>query len=166
MSYIDKFLYADKLVNHLKTVIGSISDPEIKVSYAGFLSVSAVTVYELAIKDIFIDFAKRQNKIFGIFVENHFSRINGRIKIENIKGEHILRFGQKYRDRYNNLLAIKEKSNMQSKHLSTQSAYDNLVLCRHNFVHEGTPTLTISEVIESYEIGKEVIHCLNDALIK
>jgi len=166
MAYTDRFIYTDKLVNHLGTIVNTITDSEIKVSYAGFLSVSAVTVYELAIKDIFIEFAMKQNKIFGTFVEKHFSRVNGRIKISDIVGTHIIRFGQKYRDRYNNLLQTRENIFFQARQISIKSGYDNLIQCRHNFVHKGSPTLTINEVIEAYELGKEVIVCIQAAMIK
>lgn len=164
MSYINKFVYTDKIVEHLKTVVGAIRDPEILISYSGFLSVSAITVYELAIKDIFFDFAHNQNKVFGIFVENHFERINGKIKIDHIVGDHTIKFGQKYRDRFKNLLNQREEVLLKVKHISMKSEYDNLIQCRHHFVHKGVPTLTINEVINAYEIGKEVIHCLNESL--
>ena len=85
MAYNDRFRSTDKLVTHLSTIINGIIDSEIQASYAGFLSVSATTVYELAIKDIFNEFALKKNKVFGSFVENHFNRINGRIKIGDLK---------------------------------------------------------------------------------
>jgi hypothetical protein len=146
--------------------MGNITDEEIKVSYAGFLSVSAVTVYELAIKNIFYEFASQQNKAFGIFVENHFSRINGKIKIENLIGTHIIKFGQKYRDRFKNLLAETEEISLTTNHISIKSEYDNIIQCRHEFVHNGAPTLTIHEVLGAYHAGKEVIDCLYHSLVK
>lgn len=44
---------ADNLIAHLNTVVTSISDPFLASRYAGFVSVAAATVYELAIKEIF-----------------------------------------------------------------------------------------------------------------
>jgi hypothetical protein len=60
MPYVDQFQLADDYLAHLDAVIVQITDPFIKSRYTGFLAVSAVTVYELAIKSIFIDFAHRK----------------------------------------------------------------------------------------------------------
>ena len=60
MSYTDRFIATDNLISHLNTIVGTITDPAIQANYAGFLSVSSVTVYELAIKDIFNEFASNQ----------------------------------------------------------------------------------------------------------
>ena len=81
MPYTDKFIATDNLIIHLSSVVSTITDATVLASYAGFLSVSAVTDYELAIKDIFNEFASKKNKVFGSFVQSHFKRINGKIKI-------------------------------------------------------------------------------------
>lgn len=60
MIYSDRFVATDNLITHLSAIIATITDPQIQASYAGFLSVSAITVYELAIKDIFSGFGKRK----------------------------------------------------------------------------------------------------------
>lgn len=160
MNYSDRFIATDNLITHLSSIITTITDPQIQASYAGFLSVSAITVYELAIKDIFSEFGKKKNTVFGEFVENYFSKINGRIRIDDLKGDHIKRFGEKYFARFKKMVQKTETSYMQLNHVSITTSYSNLVTCRHDFVHKGAPTLTINEVMDSYKYGKEVIHCL------
>ncbi len=59
MSYDDHFKLADDMIDHLNTVIDSISDPFIKSRYTGFVAVASVTVYELAIKEIFFECARK-----------------------------------------------------------------------------------------------------------
>lgn len=164
MLYTDRFIATDNLIIHLKSIVGAISDTSIKANYAGFLSVSAVTVYELAIKDVFNEFAAKKNKVFGNFVENHFSRINGKIKIKDLKGQHIKLFGEKYSNKFDASLKNKESALLATLRISIKSSYDNLITCRHDYVHKGSPTLTIDEVINSYIYGKEIIHCLNEAM--
>ncbi|MCX6258549.1 MAG: HEPN domain-containing protein [Bacteroidia bacterium] len=166
MSYIDRFIDTDNLITHLCTFIGTITDGAILASYAGFLSVSSVTVYELAIKDIFRDFASKKNTSFGVFVDSHFDRINGRIKLSNLRDEHIPSFGAKYLDRFNRNLDTKDAISIAAGTGSIKSSYSNLIVCRHSFVHQGAPTLTINEIILSYQRGKEVIHSLNVAMIR
>lgn len=164
MPYTERFIATDNLIIHLKSVVGATTDTSIKANYAGFLSVSAVTVYELAIKDVFNEFAAKKNKVFGVFVEKHFSRINGKIKIKHLKDSHIKLFGGKYLNRFDTNLKNKESALLATSKISIKSSYDNLITCRHDYVHKGSPTLTINEVIDSYNYGKEVIHCLNEAM--
>jgi hypothetical protein len=164
MIYSDRFIATDNLITHLSSIIVTITDPQIQASYAGFLSVSAVTVYELAIKDIFSEFGKKKNLVFGEFVTKHFGRINGKIKISELNGEHIKCFGDKYSIKFNKILKSKEDAIMKSNRVSIINSYGNLILCRHDFVHKGIPTLTVIEVIDSYHFGKEIIHCLSNAM--
>lgn len=166
MPYTDRFINSDNLVAHLTTIIPTIVDPAILSSYAGFLSVSSVTVYELAIKDIFSAFAYAKKRAFGNFVDSHFERINGRIKLSNLKDEHIASFGAKYLTRFKKDLDAKDAASIAAGLGSIKSQYGNLITCRHNFVHQGSPTLTINEIITSYQNGKEVIHSLNYAMVR
>ena len=164
MSYQNRFVSTDNLIAHLNPFVNTITDQAIKANYAGFLSVSAVSVYELAIKDIFIEFAQKKNNIFGNFVEKHFSRINGKINIKDLKNEHIPQFGKNYHDKFEKKLKNREQIIYNTSRKNVRSDYSNLILCRHNYVHGGTPTLTFQEVLDSYQIGKEVIHSLHETM--
>ena len=75
----------DALIANLTPYLSTITDAAVLASYAGFLSVSSVTVFELAIKDIFENFATKKNIVFGHFVEKHLSRLNGRIKLDDLR---------------------------------------------------------------------------------
>jgi RiboL-PSP-HEPN len=165
MPYTDKFIPADNLVAHLTPVVPTIIvNPAISSAYAGFLSVSAVTVYELAIKDIFNDFSKKKHKVFGEFTEKYFLKINGRIKLDDLRGQHIKLFGSKYLTKFDSLLGTKQTATLAASHVSIRDNYNNLITCRHEFVHAGNPTLSITEVIDCYTTGKEVLHVLNNAM--
>ena len=164
MAYIDRFISTDNIIVHLKPIVLGISDTAIKANYAGFLSVSAITVYELAIKDIFNDFAAKKNKIFGVYTQTHFSKINGQIFIRDLTGKHIISFGEKYKDKFNKILNTKEAEGLSVHAISIINSYANLIQCRHDFVHKGTPTLTVNEVMQFYDFGKIVIHCLYDTM--
>jgi len=164
MPYTNNFIAADALVPHLNSIVGSITDPIIQSSYAGFFSVSSITVFEQAIKEIFLSFAIKKNKVFGAFIENHFSRINGRINISELRGQYIKPFGEKYLSRFDKQLAIQEDNVFNNTRISITTVYGNLITCRHKFVHTGSPTLTLPETISNYTYGKEVIHCLNHAM--
>ncbi|MGD0282299.1 MAG: HEPN domain-containing protein [Dissulfurispiraceae bacterium] len=164
MLYTDRFRATDNLIAHLTTVVGLITDTEIKANYAGFLSVSSVTVYELAIKDIFCEFAAKKHRVFGTVIEKRFEKINGQIQISDLKGKHIKLFGDKYLRKFKQKLQAKESSFLSTSRISISADYGNLITCRHKYVHTGSPTLTIDEVIDYFKNGKEVLHCLNEAM--
>lgn len=164
MSYLNRFTTTDNLIAHLSPIVSTIRDTAIQSNYAGFLSVSAVTVYELAIKDIFTEFALKKNVVFGTFVEKHFSTINGRIKLDDLKGQHIKQFGTKYLIKFEKRLKIKEDIASTTTRKNIRTDYSNLILCRHKYVHGGTPTLTFQEVLDNYQTGKDVIHSLYETM--
>lgn len=164
MPYVDRFRATDELLLHLVTVIPTITNPALVANYAGFLSVSAVTVYELAVKDIFIEFSAKKHNTFGVFTGTHFNRINGRIKLKDLKDEHIKAFGEKYLLKFNSALDTKERVILASGGESVKASYTNLIVCRHTYVHQGYPTLSFQEVQRFFQNGKIVLECLFDAM--
>jgi len=162
MPYTDHFQLADDYVAHLDVVIGAISDPFIKSRYSGFLAVSAVTVYELAIKSVFIEFASHKHKILGSFTSSYFDRINGRIRVQIVRDEYIKKFGEKYVRRFRKGLDKCEKEILRTDGESVTSCYENVITWRNDFAHQGLipATATYEEVKKAYTFGKQVIHCL------
>ena len=166
MAYTDKFIPTDNLIAQLSPVVAAVVDPMVSINYSGFLSVSAVTVYELAIKTVFIEFAARKNKVFGVYVENKFEKINGRIKLESLINEFISSFGDRYLNRFKSEINRLEDISVHAGTGSIKTKYNNLIVSRHQFVHGGAPTLTVAEVMDSYNSGKHVIHSLNHAMYR
>lgn len=168
MAYSDHFLHADDIVTHLNGVVATIADPLLVAKYVGFVSVSAVTVYELALKEIFIEFARKKHKVLGNFTESYFHRINGRIKLCIIKDDYISKFGNKYNIKFQKNIEKKCKDYLSMHHRDIRNSYANLIQWRNDFAHEGkiNSTTTYNEVVQAYEDGKEVIHCLAESMIR
>lgn len=168
MTYALRFSHADDVVQHLNGLVPTIADPLLIAKYSGFVSVVSVTVYELAIKQIFADFATKKNRVFGVFVGSHFSRINGRIKLKNLKAEHIARFGEKYVKRFSKNLQLRADAYWASHRKDVRSSYNNAIVWRHDYAHKGlmNTNATYQEVVDSYTAGKEVIHALADAMVR
>lgn len=166
MTYTDNFKLTDDVIRHLDTVIGGISDPFLSSRYVGFVAVASVTVYELAIKEIFIDFGQRKHKILGEFTRRNFDRINGRIKTSIIKDEYVICFGDKYVQRFKQKLDEAEKNGLRRQGISILTCYGNVITWRNQFAHEGQvpSTVTYDEIKKSYEAGKEVIRCLAETM--
>ncbi len=166
MGYQQHYRLADDMIQHLNTVINGINDPFISSRYVGFVTVAAVTVFELALKDIFIEFAVNKNRVFGTFTEGHFDKINGRIRNENIKNDYIKKFGIKYLDRYNKKLEQLETETLRLERVSIKTSYQNLITWRNEFAHAGQiPTnVTYFEAVQAYERGKKLIKCVADTM--
>ena len=143
-------------------------DPLLQMQYTGFAAVSAVTVYELAIKEIFREFAGKKNKVFGHFVDKHFRRSNGKIGLDVLQKDYLPRFGDKYPKRFDRLISLEEDAYLRANRQSIKSSYGNLIAWRHEFAHEGRiqTNATFSEVQRSYDCGKKVIDVLAMALVR
>ena len=137
MSDQTDFKLADDMIAHLDTVISAIKDPFIASRYVGFVLVVAVTVYELALKEIFCEFGEKKHRVLGNFTRSYFDRINGRIKINTIRNEYIPRFGEKYEKRFKRKLVIVENVGLRSHGISICTSYNNIIEWRNGFSHEG-----------------------------
>ena len=158
----------DQFVVHLGTVVDQVQDPLLTSRYAGFVAISAVTVYELAIKDIFISFCEKKHNVFGAFARSHFDRINGRIASKYITHEYLPRFGEKYKKRFCKKRDKLEEQFLRSNRVSILASYNNVVNLRNQFAHEGVipTTMTFEEMARSYKFGKHVIHCLASTMVR
>lgn len=165
MSYIDRYILADDVVTHLSQVIVDISDPFIETRYIGFVAVAAVTVYELSIKDIFFDFGQRKHRVLGNFTQKYFDRLNGQISIDRLK-EYAKGFDKKYESQFKKKLEITEEEWLRKEGVSVKTSYSNVLQCRHKFAHLGeiSQTNTFAEITRAYQIGKEVIRCLDESM--
>lgn len=168
MPYSRHFVHADDLINSLSSIVPTISDPLIQIKYVGFVSIAGVTVYELAIKEIFISFADKKGKSFGEFTRCYFKRINGQIKLEQLKKNYIPRFGDRYLNRFNQKVAFVKNSYLIAHHRDILSSYGNLITWRNDFAHEGKFPFyaTFSEVVNAYQDGKEVIRVLSETMVR
>jgi hypothetical protein len=168
MSFEDRFLLADSFLTHMDPIMGGIGDDFIRSRYSGFLAVAAVTAYELALKDIIYAFADKKHKALGELARSKFDRLNGQIKLGDVKDRHIACFGPRYAEQFAKEVAKEEAAALAAKEGSIKSSYGNIVTWRHSFVHEGTwpNTVTYSDLRKAYEHGKRVIRCASRALVR
>lgn len=165
MNYQNRFLPVDLLIAQLVPLSSpSGVDPLVLSSMAGIVAVEAVTAYELAIKDIFQDFAQRKHMVFGNFVKSTYNRLNGRIKYQEIKDNMVKSYGDKYLRRFVSKIQSKNNLILATEHVDLIQTYDSLVLGRHAFVHSGNLTMTLPEAIHYYTIGKQVIMVLDETM--
>lgn len=166
MSYVEHFHLVDGLTPHLDTIVTSALDPVLTTKYVGFLCVSAVTVMELAVRDILVQFATRKHKVFGAFCGDLYERMNGRITLDDLRGTHVKRFGDRYTKKFSSLLEDAERRELAASGRSIKSSYGNLVTWRHSFAHQGIlpPNASYAEAKQGFELGKQVLSCLDKAM--
>lgn len=166
MAYQEHFSHADEVITSLQSYVPTIGDPLQQIKFIGFVAVAAVTVYEQAIKSIFIEFGGAKNKIFGNYVQSHFEKINGRIKYKIIMDEYVSQFGDKYKKRFKRKMEERSSAFLRSYGRDVRSSYSNIIVWRNEFAHEGkiNSTATFLEVVTAYEDGKEIIHCLAETM--
>jgi len=166
MSYNQRFVLIEDYLSHLDDLMDGIDDQFIQSQYLGFVATSAVTVFELAIKDIFYDFSDRKHVVLGSFARAKFGRLNGRITLKSLREEHIFMFGEKYVEKFKRKIEEREGELLKNGSGSLSSSYGNIIVWRNNFVHQGQVpnTTNYSEMKNNYKLGKEVIHCLDQAM--
>jgi hypothetical protein len=162
MPYTDRYQIADQLINHLQTVMPTITDPYLISRYTGMVAIVGVTSYELAVKDIFIEFARVKHKVLEACTRDYFDRLNGKIKFSFLRDEYAFHFGIKYKARFKRKIHCRQKLVLRDQGKSMLDCYNNLITWRHQFVHEGIVpnTATFPEAVDCYECGKHVIACL------
>jgi RiboL-PSP-HEPN len=168
MPFEDRFLLSDDYLSHVDVMMASIADDFIKTRYLGFVTVSAVTAFELAIKDIVFRFSDEKHRALGELARSKFDRLNGQIKLSDIRDKHISCFGKKYSIKFDKQLALEEADALKNRQGSIKSSYGNLIIWRHKFVHEGVwpGTATYGDIRRSYEHGKRLIRCIDRALVR
>ena len=166
MPYKAHFSHADEVIKHLSTILPLVNDPILKAKYVGFVSIAAVTVYELAIKSIFLEFSKKENKVLNCFTEKYFEKINGRIKINAIQDDYLTKFGDTYLILFKKEVELAKNNFLRAHRRDFLAAYQNLIGWRHQFAHQGAinTTATFEEVAQAYEDGKSVIECLANVM--
>lgn len=168
MSYKSHFQLADQYIQHTTQIVSGITLPWLQQRYVGFVAITGVTAYELAIKEILVEFAKRKHNVFGVVVENLYQRINGRISLDDLRNLHISRFGDRYLKRFKKQLDDEEVAILRSKKRSIKSSYGNLITWRHSFIHAGQipGQVNYTEAVKAYEAGKSVIEVLARSMVR
>lgn len=166
MAYSDHFKLTDDLIMHLDPVLAALSNPFIESRYTGFLAVSSVTVLELALKNIFCDFASVKHPVLGNFCSQYFDRINGKIGLKPIKEDYLAKFGSKYQKRFQDKIEKLERNYLRTAGASIKASYGNLITWRNSFAHEGIVPANASylEVKRAYVCGKEIMRCLDECM--
>lgn len=160
------FTASDTVLAHLTEYVGGIDDNYLKSRYTGFVAVTAVTSYEVNIRNKIFDFCRKKHKVFGDFSEAQFEKTNAKVKLAHLKDEYLKRFGGKYLKSFQKRVDLVEKEYLAEKGISLKNSYHNLITWRNDFVHEGVlpAYATYDDAREAYEAGKKIVSAFFDSL--
>lgn len=150
----------------LDHAVETLDDHFYKSRFIGYVAVSAVTAFEVNVRNKVVDFSSKKHPTFGVFSSKMFEKTNARIKLSMLRDDFLSKFGDKYLKRFNSHLDKIEAESLRTIRKSVKSSYGNLVLWRHDFVHEGKlpQYADYDEARLSYDLGKRVIECFCEAL--
>ena len=167
MSYTSHFAHADDVIDHLdQVVIPGIQSPLLEVKYIGFATIAAVTVYELAIRHILVEFATKKHTVFGNYKSYQLEKIKGRIRLLHIRNDYIKSCGQKYLRRFDRKISAADSHSLSVNGRSITTSYSNLITWRHSFVHQANiqSPATFQETMRAYRDGKQLISILYETM--
>ena len=157
------FSDSDLFIKYIKDTANSTDDDFITSRYVGFIAVSAVTIYEINVKQLLKEFANKTHPMLGNFASIAFDKLNARNCRDDIE-KYLKHFGEEYSNRFK--IMIDDKEDELVKVGSVKGSYASLLTWRHQFVHDGTlpNQATFNESLKAYELGKEVIVVLQQTL--
>jgi hypothetical protein len=164
---MDHFKLGDDLIAHLRELHIGRDQTEL-LRYTGFVAVSAVTVFELVVKEEFCSFASQKHNLLGVFTSSYFDKINGKVRVEVLKKEYLKRFGDEFRDEFARILRSVVRTQLSLRRRDIERSYENIITWRNEFAHAGKApaNATFDEVCDAYDDGKLVLRCLRVALYR
>lgn len=132
--------------------------------FAQLISVSAVTEHELRVKEIIETHARQKNQDFGEYVKNKFSKLNGRIKKENLE-EYANDFGVLYKNELKRKLNELTNNSLSNGLPDPISDYDSLINNRHTFVHAGRFSVSYNDIVRYFYNSIIVLDKLEESLV-
>lgn len=164
---VDHFKLGDDLIAHLRELHEGRDQKEL-LRYTGFVAVSAVTVFELVVKEEFCSFASQQHNLLGAFTSSYFEKINGKVRVEALKKDYLKKFGDEFRDEFVRVLRGVAKTQLIIRKRDIERSYENIITWRNEFAHGGNApaNATFDEVCDAYDDGKLVLRCLRVALYR
>lgn len=166
MSYVDHFRLVDDILPHMDATVKDALDPFIQSRYVGFFAVSVAAVFELAIKQILIEFATQKHETFGDYCSGSLKKLNGKIQLDELGNNYIKLFGSVYLEKFKENIKNEEEKGFIEKRYSIKAAYSQIITWRHAFAHEGKipEHATFDEAKNGYLSGKLIIAGLAKAM--
>lgn len=134
-------------------------EPSLRIHYTGLLNVACVSNLERSLKNIIYDFVEsKNNDLLEQIVKKRFDRLNGKLKSDDIIGNHAAYFGDDY--------SRQLKTNIEKIELyepAFRHNYNNFIQGRHIYLHGSSDiTQTVEEIGENIRRSGQMLQAVHD----
>ncbi len=133
-----------------------LANDDYRANLAGLLCVFYTATYENCIKECLVRYSYNKHEVFGNFASEHYSKLNSRIKLDDLKG-YVGKFSPDLATIFKRRIDDIEIHGVKSSGDSIKSAYANLLTWRHAFAHEGKKACTLDEAANAHKLAKLLI---------
>lgn len=133
-----------------------------RADLAGLLVVTIAASYEACVKETLISYASRHHVAFGNFAQNNYSRINSRIKINDLKGYARL-FDTNIEQAFKAKIQEKKSRISARVGINIESRFEQILNWRHDFAHAWKTNTTVEEALITHRFGKRVLYAFDEA---
>lgn len=113
-------------------------------------------------KETLINYASRHHVAFGNFAQNNYSKINSRIKINDLKGYARL-FGGNIDLDFKIKLSEKKSKTSNRLGINIENRFEQMLDWRHDFAHAWKTNTTIEEALRTHRFGKRILYAFDEA---
>lgn len=135
---------------------------ELRADLAGLLVVTIAATYESCVKETMINFALSHHVAFGDYAQNHYSRINSKIKVNDLH-RYAKLFGPRVANRFIQILDDKKKSISQRLGINIVNRFELILDWRHDFAHAWVTKTTVEEAMKTHRYAKRVLYAFDKA---
>lgn len=133
-----------------------------RADLAGLLVVTIAASYEACVKEVLVNYAARHHVIFGNFAQNNYSKINSKIKINDLRGYAKL-FGSNIASDFKLRLDEKKRRISERIGINIENRFEQILDWRHDFAHAWRNNTTIEEALQTHRLGKRVLYAFDEA---
>lgn len=164
--YIARLATPEGIANQIDQVvpITNLHLVDFRAELAGLLVVSIVASYENCVKDTLMAHANMHNARFGEYVERTYSKLNSRVRVNDLR-KYIQNFAPEKEDAFKNALNAKRKRISDWTGRNIETCFEQLQNWRHDYAHSGAKKTTIEEALKYHRFAKHVMLVFWDVLV-
>ena len=133
-----------------------------RADLAGLLVVSMAASYEASVKETLMGYAARHHTQFGHFAQNHFAKLNSRIKLNELYG-YARTFDNRVHRKFGEVINAEKAGIFRRTGKDIASSYEQVLGWRHDFAHAGLRNTTINEALQTHRLAKRVLYAFHEA---
>ena len=154
----------DKLASEIYTFVPSdkIEAQQFRADLAGLLVVTIAASYESCVKETLVNHASKHHAAFGDYALNNYSKINSKIRVNDLKRYATL-FSPKISGDFNRLLQDRKKRISTRVGINIENRFEQILNWRHDFAHAWITNTTVEEAMKTHRYAKRILYVFDEA---